>query len=304
MSSCFYRHCSDAVLFKCTCENEGVYICANHLGHHVAAKSSKTHSYQTLMHPIVHLNKQALIKKLSESLSSISKLKENIIYEATIAIQELNKKYKMALDDLSNAFKILSYELDKIIKIEAVNIESKDFIENLLVRDDQSYIEKINRLDVSYFLTKNDPKFDLKTIKMPGLVNSINSIVLSKNKPSSEYFSYIRISKGKNYVHSINTLTNQIIKYEIELDCIKSPCCCNIPGNLLFVGGGRVNEEYSKKYFLLDISSNHILFETSYQELDIFCGNLFFELNVYYFCKKVNTNIMNYCCKYNFLFDT
>ena len=102
-----------------------------------------------------------------------------------------------------------------------------------------------------------------------------------------------------------------MLTYDVErkiiilMPQITYPTCCNIPGNFLFAGGGKINEfEFSNKYYLINLDTHQIVKETTHLERTSHTVCAYFNMNVYYFGREILFNFDNSCYKYNLVLDT
>ena len=120
--------------------------------------------------------------------------------------------------------------------------------------------------------------FSLSTLNID-LVESINSSL------SSSFTLLGHHLNSYNYALTLDFSTEEIIKSTINIDpMVQFPLSCNLPGNFLFIGGGRYSDtDYSNIFYLYHSPSNTIIFQTTYQYSDHYSGVIFYNWEIYLF---------------------
>ena len=204
---------------------------------------------------------------------------------------------------------MLTIQLRNYMGKKYANNESKEYFEVLLRKNSEAVKKEVDSwklLDMLKLLEAGKNNFYSKLYEnniqdkyFDLVIRSISASI--NNKISDSFTSLNNYVNGANCINYISTTQYNYYTTPIDLESpITSPAYCNIPGNMLFVGGGRFTEtQFSKSYFLVNLTTNQIVYKTVSDEREFNCGNLFHKMNIYYFGRYTNGRNFSSSCKFN-----
>lgn len=248
---------------------------------------------------------------MTELLVFVKDKKKALLIETNDFIADLIKRSNLVQCNLDRIIETIEKKLKSVLKKEYISIDSKDYLDQILLSDNLN--EKLSSWKIPEIFEKFRNSADELQSKLYNSYSSREYLSTSFRiphtlweKPSS-YFSLLNsYLEGGNSIDRINMLTYDVERKNIILiPEITYPTCCNIPGNFLFAGGGKINEfELSNKYYLINLDTYQIVKETIHLERTSHTVCAYFNMNVYYFGSEIFFNFDNSCYKYNLVLDT
>ena len=307
MSKCYTADCSQQVTFKCTCNAQSLYFCANHIGVHLTTPGN--HSQKNILTEIDNTARQHFVRAINSFLTLIDKWKLDVVNKTNDIIAEAQQKCEEIHISLNKIGVMLTIQLRNYMGKKYANNESKEYFEVLLRKNSEAVKKEVDSwklLDMLKLLEAGKNNFYSKLYEnniqdkyFDLVIRSISASI--NNKISDSFTSLNNYVNGANCINYISTTQYNYYTTPIDLESpITSPAYCNIPGNMLFVGGGRFTEtQFSKSYFLVNLTTNQIVYKTVSDEREFNCGNLFHKMNIYYFGRYTNGRNFSSSCKFN-----
>ena len=270
-----------------------------------------------IINTLHQLNRDAILEALQQLLSSISSQKHYVLHETNQMICRIQMISQQFLETLSQTSQKLAFEIGRLSGPNFFSSGSGNYLDSLIALDEVSCKTEISQwifpdiqkiLENSKFFHDNLelstalPKSLLKIAQLSFSMTDISPTPYS----SSQFFSFLGHESDKNYYLSFDIINNSTKKSEINFGkMVQYPLSCNIPGNYLFIGGGRYSDtEYSDKFYLWNPVSGEILYKTHNNFTDHYTGVVFYEWDIYMFGGTLTKNYICSGSKYSLKSNT
>lgn len=315
--SCFKEDCKGEIFYRCSCIKEGLFICVNHLNLHMHDDTTKNHNIVSLYTKISSHKKKIVLEGLLSIFDQSKALEKNIINKSSHIIISLNGVVSKFLKTMKNFQDNILSETRNLLKSSKVSNSDISYFSKL-IQDSEANIEnEVSLWNIQTILTLNPnlisndflndySKSDLPLINESKLINTAFNVIVDFKTGFENYipssFDYIISYKDQgNSVKCINLQTQEIIIKNISFGSkIRFPMSYNLPGGLLFVGGGElIYPEYSKKYYIIDPETCEILDQSSDIERDYDTGCVLYNSEIYAFGGSIRKKAFTKSSKYN-----
>ncbi|OMJ80725.1 hypothetical protein SteCoe_18929 [Stentor coeruleus] len=315
--SCYKLDCKGEVFYKCSCSEEGFLICINHLSLHMHDDATKNHNIVKLYTQINNSKKKIVLEGLISILDQSKALEKNVISRSSYLISSINRIVSIFLKTMDNFQYNLQSETRKLLKSSKISNLDISYFSKLL-QDTEANIENeislwnietilnLNPNLISKSLLNDYLQDDIPLIKESKLINTAFNLLVDFTTGFENYvpssFDYIISYKNQgNSIKNINLQTQEIIIKRMSFGSkIRFPISYNLPGGLLFVGGGElIYPEYSKKYYIIDPETCEILDQSSDIERDYDTGCILYNSEIYAFGGSIRKKPFDISSKYN-----